>query len=202
MLDEVVNRTIERPVRLFRKTLRFLHLFSGRRREGDLAHQLFVEGQKRGILVLTDNYDTVISEDFDLCNLERVLELLAKIETGYYAGAHAGPPCNTWSIALYRRPGPCVVRDAASPWGFSDLTSWKDILRMEIGSWLVLVALACLRSVARIQGSASLEHPRQKGDKVASIWPLPEVANLEKERTAFGFTRVDLDMCRKNIRFK
>ena len=65
---------------------------------------------------------------------------------------------------------------------------------MEVGSWLVLVAVFSLMALARANASASLEHPKQKGQKVASIWRLDEVASLESEATKYGFQRVDLDM--------
>ena len=78
MLDEVISASVERPVKLFQKTYRFLHLFSGRRREGDLSHELFVAGQQQNILVIVDSWDTVISDDLDLCKLEKVKNLLAR----------------------------------------------------------------------------------------------------------------------------
>ena len=83
--------------RQFRRILRFLHLFSGPNREGDLAEELFKKGLESNVLVIVECWDIVHSEDQDLTVLSRVLGLLQMIEQGWFDGGHASPPCNTFS---------------------------------------------------------------------------------------------------------
>ena len=183
----------------FDRIVRFLHLFSGATREGDLAEELFKAGLDRNVLVIVECWDILHSMDQDLTILETVLNLVAMIESGWFDGGHGSPPCNTFSAALFKPPGPFPVRSRKFLWGRPDIGSGRDSLRLEVGNWLLRVALACMSALAYAAASSSLEHPKDPGvDPFPSIWIMEEVKVAEEAEHAqrkLPFIRRDLDQC-------
>ena len=71
-----------------------------------MTEELFKEGLKINVLVITENWDTVHSPDHDLTKLEVVLRLLDMILSGWFDGGHCSPPCCSFSKVLHKPPGP------------------------------------------------------------------------------------------------
>ena len=110
-LEDEIPRGVTQP------TLRFLHLFSGPPREGDVGWWLRVLGEEQGVRVVVENIDTVIDTSFNLCSDSFYTPLLRLAQRGTFHGIHSGSPCSTWSRARWRRPGPAIMRTRDHPYG-------------------------------------------------------------------------------------
>ena len=79
-------------------------------------------------------------------------------------GAHAGPPCETYSAArsippetgIFLRP----LRTSDDPWGCDHRQA--EVWQCHVGTVLMLTALKVLLWVYAFGGSITLEHPRGK----------------------------------------
>ena len=112
--DEETTPTLPRGVPL--PSARFLHLFSGHARAGDVEDALRRHGALEGILVRTDCADLGHGPEWNLLDEENVQRLCALAGAGYWQGVHSGPPCSTWSAARYSgRPGPPPLRSRDEP---------------------------------------------------------------------------------------
>jgi ribonuclease HI len=164
----------------------FLHVFSGRRREGDL--QFFIE--KLYDQICTDSttlcvvsVDLIIDQQWGNVRQESTQSFwLEGVRAGWVCGALCGPPCETWSQARYAdaaadhrpqlRPGPRPLRDVFELWGFSSL-SLREALQVATGNELLLFSMELLFSLACVQGFGVLEHPQEPEDETRpSIWRL------------------------------
>ena len=96
---------------LFKRVVRFLHLFSGPSRRGDLKDELFIRGLELNILIIVEDWDTVHSRSHDMTMWERVAGLLEMIAKGWFNGGHCSPPCNTFSAVLFI----CLLYTSPSP---------------------------------------------------------------------------------------
>ena len=97
------------------RVYRFIHLFSGLVREGDLDFYFTRLGAQKGIIVIVESIDLGYGQD--LGDQELVSQIRARGKPKYYSGAHNGSPCSTWSIARWRPNGPPPLRTRSSPWG-------------------------------------------------------------------------------------
>eukprot|EP00438_Fugacium_kawagutii_P004158 Skav232893 [mRNA] locus=scaffold4134:99876:101456:- [translate_table: standard] len=166
-----------------------LHLFSGRRRAGDLQQYL-----ERLHADLPLSFLTVVSVDI-ICNEEwgdiskphvRLFWLQA-LRQGWVVALLAGPPCETWSRARsqhlesHEGRGPRPVRDALALWGFSALRV-RECLQVALGNTLLCFCLEALVSLFLSGGLGVLEHPScpDDDDGAASIWRLPLMQFLLK----------------------
>ena len=61
-----LNRDILHSFSLDTQRTQFLHLFSGARRDGDLANELFLLGLEQRVLVLVENWDRSVGEGAEL----------------------------------------------------------------------------------------------------------------------------------------
>ena len=95
-----------------------MNLFSGRSRPGDLTEELFKAGLECGVLVIVESWDTVHTMDHDLTDLQKAINLLQMVLSGWFDGGHGGPPCNTFTALLFKPPGPLPARDRQHLWGF------------------------------------------------------------------------------------
>ena len=84
-----------------------LHLFSGRRREGDChdwAHRL-VKDFFEDLDILLLSVDTAVGGDLcDLLQGPGLRALHGVVDAGIVAGSLSGPPCETWSAARHLPP--------------------------------------------------------------------------------------------------
>jgi len=184
-IEEQRNRApVLRPARGFARERYILHLFAGRRRQGDF--QFFVDG-------LTDLHGTffiqVISVDIvidrrwgDLSNSDTRRFWISAILDHQIVALLGGPPCETWSRARGRqlspedplqRSGPRVVRTLEEVWGLSSL-SLRELAQVTIGNVLMGFQLVAMAALACTGGIAVVEHPAESPNpEEASIWRTP-----------------------------
>eukprot|EP00435_Cladocopium_sp_Y103_P057853 s641_g20.t1 len=162
-----------------RPTLLVLHLFSGRRRDGDchdmirkLAPEYFPDFD-----VLPISADTAIDANLgDLSDGQSFSLLLGLADSGVFALNLTGPPCETWTAArhivcdnLFGR-GPRPLRLCDSPWGVLGL-SLRELKQLAMGSHLMLHSIGIELRVLLGGGGSLMEHPATPDDPTfASIW--------------------------------
>eukprot|EP00435_Cladocopium_sp_Y103_P032440 s283_g8.t1 len=165
-----------------------VHLYSGRRREGDFhfwAQQYLRQCQRPDVLILS--VDTAIDDSLNV-HSPRVWTFLMRIaREGRIAALLLGPPCETWSgarfVELYdlfgvRLRGPRPLRMADCLWGLSDLTC-SELCQVSVGNGLLLKGLWLSCAVALRRGAVVLEHPAlPQEDFKPSIWKLALILML------------------------
>ena len=157
---------ITEPDRPFYRECYYLILFSGHRREGDIATQL-------GLLAQDDPHVKLIPVCLDLCIDETLGDLLCPVQqakwfemmkAGKVIGLHASPPCETytdarWLPAPEGRSKPRPLRNYSFPWGFEAL-DWSELRQLRVGNVLFYVAVVYIIMALVTGGCATLEHPR------------------------------------------
>ena len=147
-----------KPIRVYR----FLHLFSGHRRHGDIEYYLRLMGAARGWLVLVLNVDLAFGKDYDLAAPSNVERLIDEILAGLYDGMHTAPPCSTWSPVRWRPGGPPPLRSRDSPWGMLGLSEAHRKL-VALHSRLMRASCALIEAMAKKGGTLTKEHPADRG---------------------------------------
>ena len=172
--------------RRFRERV-FLHIFSGRRRRGDLQAFLEKHVQDRpGTILHVVSVDIIVDEVYgDVRATATKTFWLDGIRQGYVIAMLAGPPCNTFSIARSNevrsttgRRGPRVVRTAEEVWGKSCL-SLRELDDVGVGNDLLGFSLLAFLLLFLTSGFGVIEHPAAPDDEsAATIWRMPIVMVL------------------------
>lgn len=161
------------------KILVVVHLFSGRRREGDVHEWLSVLASNylQGWEVWVLSFDTAV--DAEKGNLlGKNFEMLLKIATmGMIAGGIGGPPCETFSAARHLPPPegckvrwPRPLRSEERLWGVAGL-SQRELRQLRIGSLLYFNCNLVEFAIALNGGVSMEEHPASSGvSGQASSW--------------------------------
>lgn len=129
---------IIRPSKTF-KDRYFFHLFSGRRRQGDLQDALESLEPEPGTTLWVLSVDVMVSSKH--CNLlqEDTQQLWLRLaRDGLAEGMLAGPPCETWSVAreadgMSPKKGPRPLRTEEAPWGLLDLVT-REFQQLDVGN--------------------------------------------------------------------
>ena len=180
----------------------FLHLFSGRRRPGDLQFYMDEFAQNFDHCYLhVISLDIVVDDKWgNLADPDTQRYWLHAARQGWIAGFLAGPPCNTFSkaraVQLHRAAGkrqPRVVRDSLDLWGFWALTL-RELQAVDFGNILLCFSLVLFVLMKIHGGCGVLEHPAEPYDRgAASIWRLPLInflltlPDFTKTRLCQGF---------------
>ena len=165
----------------------FLHVFSGRRRAGDLQfymEKVFSANCKDGSILCVVSLDLVIDAEFgDVRRPATQTFWKQGVTSGWVLGALCGPPCETWSQArhvedpLHPGRGPRPLRDREHLWGFDSL-SLREAHQVATGNELLLFAIELLYALACSEGFGLIEHPKEPEEPTRpSIWHL-EVMQL------------------------
>ena len=149
-----------------------VHLYSGRRREDDFQHYMqkyLDEGPvqiSQSVLVIS--IDTAIDDQMNVHDQRLWHFLLAAARRGQLLVILLGPPCETWSSALFETQmdenghplkGPRPLRGTPdSCWGM-ELLNFKELLQISVGNSLLLKGLQLCACVAVGEGAVALEHP-------------------------------------------
>ena len=146
----------------------FLILFSGHRRFEDLASYIWWQSNLIPICV-----DVAIHPEIG--NMLEIGLWRSLIHARRVAGGHAGPPCETYSLArwleiedsIYPRP----LRSCDQPWGLDGRTL-RETRQWMMGNILMWRALLLLFTIYAYGGSFTLEHPKGCGgkDNKWTIW--------------------------------
>ena len=133
-----------------RPTYVLIHLFSGRRRQGDLQHYVELAMVKLDVQIKVVSLDVQVDARLgDLADPKIVAFWELEIRRGRVVAMMGGPPCSTWSVARFnrRRPGPRPVRSMEQPWGLDGLTPAEQA-SVELGNLLLRAALRFARMLA------------------------------------------------------
>lgn len=142
-----------------------VHLFSGRRRPGDVQHHLQSMAQGCGLPLLILSLDTAVTLEFGNLSLDtpswRTLEQL--YAAGFVAPTLVGSPCETFSEARFNRPPdaddsrpwPRPLRSAERLLGLEGLT-FKELKQVHMGgNFFQQAVLALSYRMARVALSLS-----------------------------------------------
>lgn len=173
----------------------FLHIFSGRRRQGDLQfymEQLFDRVCPDGTSLCVVSVDLVINQQWGNVRLSTTQSFwLRGAREGWVCGALCGPPCETWSQARHvpqghrAGHGPRPLRDRDHLWGLHSL-NLREAQQVATGNELLLFVVELLYALACAAGFGVLEHPKEPDDlEKPSIWRLAIMKLL------LGFPGVD-----------
>ena len=167
---------------------RFLHLYSGHRREGDLEDELTVGFVAEGAMCIVTLVDIGFGMEHDLTNSANLDRYLAQAKAGVFDGIHAGPPCALWSRVRFLPGGPPPVRSRSEPWGLRNLS--KDMQRrVDLSNSMVLAAISLVETVILAGGSGTIEHPADPGQPpYPSIFMLPVMISMESRVQATRWT--------------
>lgn len=172
-----------------------LHLFSGRRRRGDIQFYLdALSAAQSDFALFVISLDIIIDSDYgDATKKETCAFWLDAIRGGLVIAMLAGPPCESWSHArsiqspqsadvteVVNTRGPRVLRDLDNLWGFNSVRL-KEIMQICVGNALLGFALLAFLELALIDGIGLIEHPAPADDpSAASIWRLPLVQAISE----------------------
>ena len=174
------TRSIDRP------TFFIVHLFSGRRRSGDVHDALHMEATRRGIQVVVLSADTAISVEYG--NLQQHTTSWRNILRLYrerrVAATIAGTPCETFSEARFHqmedesKPGPRPLRSKQLLYGLPQLTL-RELRQLRQGSAFFLQGVETLCWTLISGGLYISEHPWKptEADR-PSIWSSPIMETL------------------------
>ena len=186
--DDIWTQPPKIQRQLFREKV-VLHLFSGRRRHGDLQFFLDRAASRHPDRILyVVSVDIIIDDTWgDVRDVGTSCFWLDAIRCGYVIGMIAGPPCNTWSRARKQqletssgRRGPRVVREGTCMWGLISLTL-RELADVRVGNDLLGFSLYAFLLLYLSGNQGIIEHPAESPDECdASIWRLPLVTVLLK----------------------
>ncbi|CAL1139932.1 unnamed protein product [Cladocopium goreaui] len=168
----------------------FLHVFSGRRRAGDLQfymEKMFDSICQDGSILCVVSLDLVIDAEFgDVRRPDTQAFWKHGVAAGWVLGALCGPPCETWSQArfvedpLHPGRGPRPLRDRDHLWGFESL-SLREAQQVATGNELLLFTIELLYALACVDGFGLLEHPQEPEEPSRpSIWHLEALHLLRR----------------------
>ena len=167
------------------RTMVFLHLFSGERREGDLHSALEQLRPPDRCTLLVISVDIIFdSRAGDLTNRDSQEKWVAFLRSGCIAGIYAGPPCETFSRSRMRGgfpgysvgdQGPRVVRQIHEPHGL-DQMKVKEVRQVVTSNRLLTFTITLLLVSLQMSRLMIVEHPAEPEDPaenwLASIWRL------------------------------
>ena len=157
-----------------------LHLFSGRRRQGDVHAYLHELAGTRGISVLVLSVDTAVSLEFGNLALGSTSwkAIIQLYEAGAVAATLVGSPCETFSDARFHvaevtetsRPGPRPLRSAECLLGLEGL-SVRELRQCHVGGNFFQQAAWTLGFHMAFGGCFVSEHPAKPFDSCRpSVW--------------------------------
>ena len=164
------------PRQAFPTEVFYVVLYSGHRREGDLASQVWMVDyglRKVWPLCLDLCLDPVGG---DLLNPETLQFWRRQILDHRVVGFHASPPCETYSEARYLPPPegkdrPRPLRNWAHPWGLPGLDP-REVRQLTTGNALFFIAVLMMVWTVCSGGCGTLEHPagRSPAEGRFTVW--------------------------------
>ena len=173
----------------------FLVLFSGHRREDDIAtylHRLPSSGRRIIYPVCMD-----LCLDTTQCNLldpGTQSVWFHRLASGQVIGLHASPPCETYTDARWMEPPkgqlkPRPLRMLSRPWGVEQREP-KEAQQCRVGSALFFVAALFCTWALVVGACATLEHPKGTGPVLGRfrIWDAAFIKRLLRSASCKLYT--------------
>ena len=163
-----------------------LHIFSGRRRPGDVQYFLDRMDGPSHYLLHVVSMDVVVDAVWGDAMAVGTRDYWTKAALdGFVVAFLAGPPCETWSKARgqgstmdQNRKLPRILRTAEYLWGLPSL-ALKELAQVMTGNQLLTFTLLMAATMVQTGGCGVLEHPAEPDeDMAASIWKVPAVLAL------------------------
>ena len=175
---------------VFGSRLHLLYVFSGERRQADVASNLHSLAEEYG-------YSDVFITEIDILKDPIKRDMLVKVNktnlvTRIYAGEfHAAfltPACSSWSRVRFAPHGPKPVRNLLNPLGFPWLLG-AQLKECTDANELVDLVIELAYAMHSVKGQYLIEHPEdlgctREGHMPASIWQLAAVRDLATETQA------------------
>ena len=180
-LDMDLIQSIPHPGLLprFRQPV-FVHIYSGRRREGDLQSQIEAIDWSPDLTPIVVSLDLMVDRSrCDMMNPEQRRFWLQKAYEGAIDGGLSGPPCETWTAArhntLNTATEPRPLRSAVDLWSLEGLAV-REQEQVFVANTLLGFSLH-FQFIMWLRGRwAGLEHPKEPDNpSYAAIWRLPIV---------------------------
>ena len=161
-----------------------VHLFSGRRREGDVHRCIDAWALKRNVTVTILSMDTAVSVTYGNLAVQASSwhKLLECYDRGLVSATLAGTPCETFSEARFQElpqehagshKGPRPLRSFERLLGLEGLTG-REITQLHVGTQFFLQGVLLLAYQTVQGGSFISEHPAAPRDGTRpSIWTSP-----------------------------
>lgn len=175
------------------------HLFSGRRRHGDVhewLHQLS-DSYIGDVQLISLSMDTaVLNQKGNLDTGPALTRLMRAAEAGWIALNMTGPPCETWSAArAIPKPDnakgrwPRPLRANTAQWGLPQRTH-REMKQLAVGSRLFLNS-ALLETWVAIKGGCSImEHPTQREAPHPSTWSTA-IAKMQQKLPGYVMATIE-----------
>ena len=172
-----------------RPCLLAIHLFSGRRREGDLHWHLQTWAERLGIRILVLSMDTAVSPWYgDLWHTSTVWKQVEQCyNQGLVAITMVGSPCETFSEARFNRPPPGdqsrwprPLRSADHFFGLPSISN-RELRQAHVGTNFYLQGMQALGSHIAHGGLYISEHPGMPTEPSRpTIWRAPLTELMRK----------------------
>ena len=195
--------SLEQKMRMMERTLYvMLHVYSGRRRQGDLQQNLEYLTEPENFDILVISIDLAVDRQrCDMVEPENQRFWWDQAASGRVVGAFQGPPCETHTIAreteLEGGGGPRPLRSRQSPWGVSGLKE-KELTQLSIANRLVWFSLRLYAVLVASGGLSLIEHPaeqwRQRSVSLWRCWQVKALAALPcSDLVTFPCSRPETD---------
>ena len=174
----------------------FLHLFSGREREGSLQQQLGAFGWRTHPVDTVQQHSLNAGNDLLDDQLWEAIEYM--VDTGQVHGVGMDPPCSTCSRARKHPPGfPRRIRSKARPLGLHKGLLWpSEVKELQKANYLYhkVIQLAHRCHSANIPWYIEQPEPWGPDDDNATLFDFPEMVLL---MALPGVEFSDFDQCEK-----
>jgi hypothetical protein len=175
---------------VFGSRLHLLYVFSGVRRQADVASSLHSLAAGFGY---SDVFITEIDILKDPVRHDMLIKanktnLMTRVYAGEFHTAFLTPACSSWSRVRFAPHGPKPVRNFSNPRGFPWL-SGAQLKECTDANELVDLVIELAYAMHSIKGQYLIEHPEdlgstKEGHMPASIWQLTAVRDLARETQA------------------
>lgn len=121
-------------------------------------------------------WDWTLGANYDLRRRENRWKIIGWFRAGFIRGSHLGTPCNTFSRARDRPPGPPPLRSDTHVLGLPGLSP-GDTQKVSEGNLYMRFSVAVLLLCLKLRIACTLENPAR-----SRLWLCPSVQQLLRKR--------------------
>lgn len=138
-------------------------------------------------------WDIVHGSEYDLRSFRNRRQIKSWLHSGVVRCLHLGTPCNSFSRARDRRPGPPPLRSDSKPLGLDGLRP-GDFIKVQEGNLWMRFSVQLFILCMHLRIPVCLENPA-----TSRLWLCPAVQALMRRR---GVYFVDVDFCAFHTRWR